>query len=294
MAVVEMCDTTIPKLVPPFLRYIQYDAIAIDLTDEQFAGLQAGLSKLSGSRQPCDNKKRIEAKKLKEVFEKGTGGGTTESCRAILTKSQYQDLLEYLQENEYYYQSYGNASEVDAVLALSYGEMPDVNLVIACEIESEFWSESQSRFRVPIYAQWEIADALWMCRSSLKVSDLCSYASPKPGSQAQVIKEQESMNIYRIGLDVNDNKNYIRTEDVVEKSKAKLTGKVALACQSWHAPRCYHECKHLDLDVVAGLFAGEFSPKDTQPWVRDVLSWIIKENDSWRRRKAIWNQTSPE
>ena len=101
MAVVEMCDTTIPKLVPPFLRYIQYDAIAIDLTDEQFAGLQAGLSKLSGSRQPCDNKKRIEAKKLKEVFEKGTGGGTTESCRAILTKSQYQDLLEYLQENEY-------------------------------------------------------------------------------------------------------------------------------------------------------------------------------------------------
>ena len=132
------------------------------------------------------------------------------------------------------------------LLAFSFGERPTVNSQIRLNIEQE----CGSMLNPPrIYAQWEIAD----------------MAPFGPGAH---------LTFHRIGLDPG--KDYITTREVIQKfklvAKYDAGAKVFLACQSWHASRCWRYCKEEGLNIVGGMFADLFSPNDPQAWVRDELA----------------------
>ena len=280
MAVVALNRTSFPSLSPGLLRHLQYDSVAIDLDAHEYARLGSRLVELS-SCGPAPAKK-IDADAIQDLFMR-PGSGTAESYRAVLTNAQYRSLIEYLCLDEYYYQSFGDVRGAEAVLALSFGTMPDVNVAIAEGIITSFWSASESRFRVPVYAQEEVADAL---RAHLKPS---GDRLPDTRSSRQIMTaEQESYSLHRVGGKLVRKSSYINTEDVVGNCSGNLAGgRIALACQAWHAPRCYHECLSVDMNVISGICVDLFSPRDPQPWVQSILAWIIKEAESWRRRRQF-------
>ncbi len=267
MAVVPLNETPIPGLAAGYLRHLQYDSVAIDLDDQEYSRLGPRLIELS-SCEPETDKEGIDSEAIRDLFAR-PGSGTTATYRAILTIAQYRALIEYLCLDQFYYRSFGDLDKAEAVLAFSFGEKPDVNTAIAKGIIARFWSTPDSRFSVPVYAQWEIADVL---QARLKRSS----DSPNEGS----------LNLYPVGEDLDRRSPYLRTEEVVAKCHEVLSGKnIALACQAWHSPRSYRECNALALEVVAGLCIDLFSPRDRQFWVHDILAWVVKESASWRRRQ---------
>jgi len=86
---------------------------------------------------------------------------------------------------------------------------------------------------------------------------------------------------------------YITSKEVIDgfKKEAKLdkNGKdskgekppVFVIGQSWHAPRILQLCNLNGLNVVGGSFLDMFSENDSQPWVRNPFSWLVKEAKGW-------------
>ncbi|NJO89276.1 MAG: hypothetical protein HC831_10195 [Chloroflexia bacterium] len=134
-------------------------------------------------------------------------------------------------------------------MALSFGKEHDVNIEIAKRLEETLSKNND----LPVFAQWEIFDLI----------------------------KGKYKNLKRMG---DKRYRYLTTAQIIDKFHDKFVEtyqapptKIALFAQSWHAPRCMVACKNKGIEVVLGEFIDKFSPNDSQPWVRDVLSWVIKE-----------------
>ena len=152
----------------------------------------------------------------KESFPKGTDPRKTYKYRALekfaknqnlfvegehkirLTRKQERFLLDSLRRGRAYYysSSFGQPSSGDYVLALAFGENPDVNAELAAEIQRLVRRVGD----VVIYAQWEIADLLH------RLDEGCRRL------------------IHRIDLDPG--REYITTDEIVQKF---------IACVSTHS-----------------------------------------------------------
>ena len=235
------------------VRHVQYDSIRITVSKEAF---DAGLRRLAGrDKHLCAP---IRRKMVEALFQANPVDCSKDRYDVALTNGQYKGLLEYLLYGNFYYQDQVNTDDAEYALAFSFGERPTVNSQIRRSLEKTFGTKSNPP---PIYAQWEIADV------------------PPLGPGAH-------LTFHRIGLDPG--KDYITTKEVIRKfkrmTKCDVDTKVFLACQAWHAPRCWCYCQKQQLEVVGGVFVDLFSPNDPQLWVRDELSWVIKESRGWKKR----------
>lgn len=291
MAVVNVNETIIPQFLPSWCRNIQFDTKAILLTDHHIEEIESTLAQ-RGRKDPSqkDIPHWQNEEEIKSLFDKSVQGSFLEVCRAVLTNKQYVDLIRYIQESHYFYYPFGNPKATDGIIAFSYGEAADVNISIAQEIYSKFYHHDISCFEVKVYAQWEVADALWaLCQKGHHM--MRSFYSPvhRTVAASEFTQEQTKINLFRIGFTDNSTNDYLKTEDVIELCKEQMKGqKFALACQAWHAPRCYYECINQNINIKAGIFSELFSPNDPQTWVRNALVWILKEEKSWNRRKQHW------
>ncbi len=157
--------------------------------------------------------------------------------------SMVDTLMDYLEQGEFYLQSFGDVHEAGVVLALSFGESEGVNRKLAevldtLEVDNDL-----------IFAQWEVAGLVRLTK----------------GVRA---------------INLTPGETYMTTRGVVERfaNVNEKQSKVRLVAQSWHAPRCRYWCKYFGYDVVGGTFVNAFAPNDPQPWVRDGLSWVLKES----------------
>ncbi len=171
--------------------------------------------------------------------------------KAILTEGQNARFLNYLRAGNYRCRDFGEKEDADYLLAFSYGENPDVNIQLAAIVQKAL----QAMVSLKAVVQWEIANILYERDARLK----------------GVVK--------RIDLDYD--RDYITSAEVVEKFKRHAKGEedpsVFVVCQAWHAPRCIQICKRDGLKVVRGEFIDDFSRSDPQKWVRNWLTWVLKE-----------------
>lgn len=238
------------------IRYTKYDSIRITLSK---AALDADLRQLAG---PGMHPGAPTARAMVEALFQANPIDCGESrYDLVLTNAQYERLVKYLSYGDFYFRNQGNTGDAEFVLAFSFGERPTVNSQIRFSIEQAFGSTLNPP---EIYAQWEIADT----------------APFGPGAH---------LAFNRIGLDPG--RDSITTKEVIQKFKRLAEydagAKVFLACQSWHAPRCWRYCQEEELNIVGGVFADLFSPNDPQAWVRDELAWVIRESRIHWRRPAM-------
>ena len=250
MAVKPLHKTRVALRLEDIIRYIQYDSIRITVSK---AALDAGLRKLAEPRTHL--RTPIDRSNVEALFEANPVDCQGNRYEVVLTNAQYEKLVGYLSHEDFYYVDQGNADDAEYVLAFSFGEGPTANSQIRFNIEQTFGTQPTPP---TIYAQWEIAD----------------MAPFGPGAHLE---------FHRIGLDPG--KDYITTREVIQKFKAMTNCEdgttVFLACQAWHAPRCWRYCQAENLRVVGGVFADLFAPNDPQSWVRDELSWVIKESQAY-------------
>ncbi len=293
MAVVNVYETRLAQFLPSWCMNIQFDTKALLLTDQQIQKIEQILTQ-HGHKNPEQIDKSLwqSEEEVKAVFAQPVQGSGLESCRAVLTNSQYKDVIDYIREGHYFYYPFGNPKETDGVIAFSYGEAAHVNLLIAQKIYSTFYCPNRLGFKVKVYAQWEVADALWaLCQKGHQM--IRSFYSPlhRTAIASEFSHEQSKINLVRIDMNEMSNRDYLKTEEVIELCREQIKEQnLTLACQAWHAPRCYYECLNHDINITAGLFSDSFSPNDPQPWVHNALAWILKENSSWNRRKACWKR----
>lgn len=227
------------------LKYIKYDSVPIYIREENYIELSRELKRFSHQKNNLNDK--IAIKKIFctiPIDEEEPN----KFCRAILTRDQYYKLINYIHDGNFYQPSLGLNEIVNIYIAFSFGEDEIVNRKIAEELGNVIERDSK-----PILiSQWEVEDH---------------------------IKDKEKFQkIIRVE---KENKEYLKTEDVIKKAIDTLNKdikNVAIAAQSWHAPRCIGLCKNRGLNVVKVVCIDKFSPSDKQPWTRDVLSWIIKES----------------
>ncbi|NQT30193.1 MAG: hypothetical protein HQ596_06450 [Candidatus Saganbacteria bacterium] len=246
--------------------YTRYDEVSgpaqtpvrLYTTKPLFKGIGAALRKLAGRSDTPS------AEEIQTVFGKDQPFPSL-ACRISLTPKQYEMLVKYIQAKDFVLDSFGTDPETlnqaDAVLALSFGEANTVNAEIARQL---FYLPD---LRIPIYAQWEIADEL-------------------KGRGITLDRSQ------RIGIPEGQdyiNSKGVRDEFIARMRKAKDGGasKVVLACQAWHAVRCKKLCEDAGLEVVGLIAIDEFSPNDPQPWVQDAFSWVVKECFGWARDEKL-------
>jgi uncharacterized SAM-binding protein YcdF (DUF218 family) len=165
--------------------------------------------------------------------------------------SELDIFVNYLEQGNYFAESFGDSNTAELVLALSFGDSGGVNRKLAGVLD-EVKVESEIK-----YVQWEIAE---------------------------LIKNSSGVNVIRL----DENENYMTTSEVIQKLVEKYgdAGKVFLVAQAWHAPRCKYLCEKKGLGVIGGKFVDEFLPDDPQLWVRDVLSWVLKESIAMKMDKA--------
>jgi hypothetical protein len=247
MAIEPLHKTLVTPGFEDIFRYVQYDSIRITISKATF---DANLRQLA--RLGIHPGTPIDRAKVETLFQANLIDCTGSRYDAILTNGQYETLVRYLSCGDFYYRNQGNADDAEYVLAFSFGERATVNSQIRFDIEQTFGTKPNPP---AIYAQWEIADMVPF----------------GPGTH---------LTFNRIGLDPG--KDYITTREVIQKfrqmTRSDAGAKVFLACQAWHAPRCWRYCEEAQVSVVGGVFADLFSPNDPQWWVRDELSWVIKES----------------
>jgi hypothetical protein len=227
------------------LKYTQYDLVALYFTEEDFLKLAFSLKKFAGTKIDEGSGAKIPKLLRTKPFDKNL---PRQHCRAVLTSNQYQKVVSYLLKNQFYCHSFGKDKPVDAVLALSFGKSNAVNADLAQKVET-LLSEYPD---LQVFAQWEVFDLIRQRHRYSKLNRLGDKRS-----------------------------RYITTSQVIDKfilSGQSMPTKIGLVAQSWHAPRCIEMCSEKGLQVVRGLFVDKFSPNDPQLWVKDVLSWIIKES----------------
>ncbi len=256
--VVEPLDKTL--VMPGYeeiIRYTKYDSIRITVSKATF---DAYLRQLAGPG--LHPGVPIDRAMIESLFQANLIDCSEGRYDVVLTNVQYERLVKYLSYGDFYFRNQDNADDAEFVLAFSFGERPAVNSQIRFDIEQAFDSKSNPP---KIYAQWEIADMVPF----------------GPGAH---------LTFNRIGLDPG--KDYITTRQVIQKfkqvAKYDAGAKVFLACQAWHASRCWRYCQEEQLNIIGGVFADLFSPNDPQAWVRDELTWVINESRShWRRRTMV-------
>lgn len=174
-----------------------------------------------------------------------------EDYRLILTQSQNNSFLNYLQTQTWFLESFGNHEDADYLLAFSYGEGVEVNSEMARKIEK---IARQNR-AIQIAAQWEIVDIL--------------------------VKKNPSISGTIQRIELNPGKTYITTGELIDKFilkyKSPQKTRIFIVAQAWHAPRCIALCKSRKLDVTGGEFVDQFPERDPQDWVRNAFNWVLKE-----------------
>lgn len=246
MAIEKLHQTLEPPNPQSALRYVQFDAIRINVDKELFDG---GLMRLAGAAVHPGS--TVSQSDIEELFQSTVLSPTGRRYDVVITNAQYSKVVAYLANGAYFYKDQGSPLEASYVLAFSYGERGSVNSQIRYLIETTLAGNSKAP---AVYAQWEIVDI-------------------------QTFHATSGLTFHRIGMDPG--KDYIYSHEVVQKflalSGAQPGSKVFLACQAWHGPRCWRICEKAGLEVVGGIFVNLFSPNDPQPWVRDAMSWVIKE-----------------
>jgi len=246
MAIEKLNETLEPPNPQAVIRYVQFDAVRIIIGKDHF---DDEIVRLAGpGLHPGASVPRTD---IESLLQTNTVANLAKRYDVVLTNAQYKKLIDYVEKGAYFYRSQGNSDDAQFVLAFSYGERYPVNSQIRYEIETTFGSKEKPP---KIYAQWEIAD-------------LPSFA---PGA---------ALTFNRIAMSPGAEYLYswqVRDE-FMAMSGAGRGAKVFLACQAWHAPRCWRLCEEKGLAVVGGLFVNLFSKEDPQPWVRDAMSWVTKE-----------------
>jgi hypothetical protein len=241
---IELPQEKISWEVSDILKFIKFDLTPIYLTEEDYLKLSFHLKSFANRRKNKPTKNQIQNLLRTRPIDKKS---PDLYCRALLTSNQYNKLIDYLVEKQYYQNSFGKEVQTDAVLAFSFGKNPDVNRELARKLE-ELNSTDPN---LQIFAQYEIYELI---QSKRKFKDIIKLGDRR----------------YK----------YISTGQIADKFLAeyqKPIKEITLVAQAWHAPRCMEICFGKGINAVRGEFVDKFSPSDSQPWVRDVLSWVIKE-----------------
>ncbi len=130
--------------------------------------------------------------------------------------------------------------------------------------------------------QWEIFDILSKKTKFERQSTNASLVLEDHGFQIRNYKWNQC-SLFRIGLKKSSKKRYLSTNDIVKigLQTIRQVDQVGLIAQAWHAPRCDSLLKQGGINITAGRFIPGFNEDDPkQKWVRDYLSWIIKESSS--------------
>lgn len=224
-------------------KFIKYDTVAICLNDKEYNLLAQRLSEVTKQNQQNLDLETIKAILPTLPLDKNI---QKENKRAILTKAQYDKLINYVSKGNYIKENFGELKPHDYIIAFSFGEDDPVNKELA-----ETILKTQSISEANLIVQWEIDNFLGT--------------------------EKKFFSRHRIE---KEDKDYLSSIDFVQKAKGILNGnttRIGIVANSWHAPRCIQICEDEGLDVQLGIFVNSFSSNDPQPWVRDPLSWIIKE-----------------
>jgi len=247
MAVEPLHKTQVMPSFEEIIRYTKYDSVRITISKATF---NADLRQLAGPG--IHPGAPVDTAMVEALFQANPIDCSENRYDVVLTNAQYERLVKYLSYGDFYFRNQGNADDAEFVLAFSFGERPTVNSQIRFDIEQAFGSKPNPP---KVYAQWEIADMVPF----------------GPGAH---------LTFNRIGLDPG--KDYITTREVIQKfkhvAKDDAGAKVFLACQAWHAPRCWRYCQEEQLNIVGGVFADLFPPNDPQAWVRNELTWVINES----------------
>jgi len=157
-----------------------------------------------------------------------------------LTEESKTRVQHYLSNEPCCQTDFGKLSEVDFVIAFSFGDGAQVN------------------------------------RSLAQVVRHIHATSP---SKALFIQQEIAVHISDISVASIDSEQYQTTFDVAKSAVDLALGKRALViAQSWHASRCIKTCQDLGLQVEALRVVNEFPSNDPQPWVRNPINWVIKES----------------
>jgi hypothetical protein len=185
------------------------------------------------------------------IADPATFGVVHGEYSAVMTRDQGLRLFEYLRKGNYRTDRVETKGKPDAILGLSFGDNPDVNEVLA----EKFVGAAVQFPDAEMCPQWELARAL---------------------------RWNSSINKRRIHqIDRDCDRIYITSLEVIDKFKrnfgAEAAPNVLLIAQAWHAPRCLDICTKRQVHVVGGAFVDAFSPNDPQEWVRNWLTWVLKE-----------------
>ncbi|NRB54091.1 MAG: hypothetical protein HRU41_40960 [Saprospiraceae bacterium] len=197
----------------------------------------------------------------------------TPAISAYITQNQYEDLLNYITRGEYYLDSFEqHLKAVDQVFAFSFGTTDEVNSALAEVIYSKLSVIDRSMKWI---IQWEIFDHL--VKKDLDIGN--NGTDVESGDLAIKLYRFHDHQVFRIGKQSRE--QYLSTADIINFGSTLLGDgdQVGIVGQSWHAVRCRKMLEALPHKIVFGSFVDEFCGEDPeQPWVRDFLSWLIKES----------------
>jgi len=264
-----------------------FDMKSVFVAPTELNDLTKCLKELVESKSNPDNAGPLDEDSVKNVFADTATDISRDILQFTLTTRQYKGLLKYVAAGNYYYKQFGEALDNADVLAFSFGAGPTVNTLIAPEIMQLRNNRNDRR----VWAQWEIADILlanqlvgvpaYFFPGLSECGDISQITTD--ASHQRILKEATKKAtpwLHRLGgtPEQNRTQRYLSTEDVAHQYKG-TDNDVILVCQAWHAPRCWNICKATGINVVAGRFVDAWSPRDQQDWVRDPLSWLIKESE---------------
>jgi len=234
------------KTIEHLLRYIKYDSIFIYLEEQKYSSILTDLIELIIKPGAFSNEYITENLfKSVSVHEHEID----DYCRALLSKKQYSQLVSYISRKNYYRSTFGENEKFNVAIALAFGENQTVNLKLAKEIEARIGTQNHNE--TTVFAQSEVFNLI------------------------------DGKNRYSNLIEISrEGDKYLDTKRIIEKVLNSInndSNKVSLFAQSWHAARSLELCQNKGLNIVQGIFVDAFSPDDPQPWVRDVLSWVIKE-----------------
>jgi hypothetical protein len=107
-------------------------------------------------------------------------------------------------------------------------------------------------------------------------------------TRLMMLAPKGSMDFYITSKGVID--QYKREEFLDETGTNPMGDKppVFVVAQSWHAPRLLQLCKAMGINVVGGSFVDMFSENDSQIWVTNPFSWLVKEAGVWAGRPELF------
>ncbi|MGF1754239.1 hypothetical protein L4C33_11645 [Vibrio makurazakiensis] len=154
----------------------------------------------------------------------------------------------YLLNEPCFLHDFGAISDVDSVIAFSFGDSSRVNRQLS-EIVNQLYLLDPTK---NLYIQQEIA-------SHLPMLPIAS------------IECDEYQTTYEVALKAAGSAH--------QGGKNNQYGrKVLVVAQAWHASRCIKTCQELGLDVAGLRVVNDFPAADPQPWVRNPINWVIKES----------------